>query len=83
MPKKMHERKDPTKEGKARLFGKKEKVERFKKKIKEMHERVIEAAREQGIPVIDDSVYEQIDCSPEPRTTENRCSKKSLSYLEK
>ena len=91
MPKEEWERKDPTKEGKARLFGKnkktteaeKEKVKRFKETLKGMCESAREAAREQGIPEIDDSVYEQIDCSPEPRTTENRCSKKSLSYLEK
>ena len=75
MPKEIFEREDPTKEKKARLFGKKEKtteaekekVERFKKTIKGMCERAREAAREQGIPEIDDSVYEQIDCSPEPR----------------
>ena len=75
MPKEEWERKDPTKEEKARLFGKnkktteaeKEKVERFKETLKGMHERAIKAAREQGIPEIDDSVYEQIDCSPEPR----------------
>ena len=75
MPKEEWKRKDPTKEEKARLFGKnkktteaeKEKVERFKETLKGMHERAIKAAREQGIPEIDDSVYEQIDCSPEPR----------------
>ena len=75
MPKEKFERKNPTKEKRARLFGKKEKptedekekVERFKETIKGMHERAREAAREQGIPEIDDSVYGQIDCSPEPR----------------
>lgn len=75
MPKEEFERKNLTKEKRARLFGKKEKptedekekVERFKEKIKEMHESAIEAARKQGIKEIDDSVYEQIDCSPEPR----------------
>ena len=75
MPKEIFKRKNLTKEKRARLFGKKEKptedekekVERFKEKIKEMHESAIEAARKQGIKEIDDSVYEQIDCSPEPR----------------
>ncbi len=75
MPKEEWEKKEPTKEEEARIFGKnkktteaeKEKVERFKKMLKEMHKRAIKAARQQGRKEIDDSVYEQIDCSPEPR----------------
>ncbi len=75
MPKEKFERKNPTKEERVRIFGKKEnpteagkeKVKRFKETIKGMHESAINAARKQGIKEIDDSVYEQIDCSPEPR----------------
>ena len=74
MSKELFKRKHLTEEERAKVYGKSEKPtkskqereERFKETIKGMHERAREAAREQGIPEIDDSVYEQIDCSPEP-----------------
>lgn len=75
MPKEEFERKNLTEEERTKVYGKSEKPtkskqereERFKETLKGMHERAIKAARQQGRKEIDDSVYEQIDCSPEPR----------------